>query len=315
MEDLEGEVALVAEADGAAVEGNGDERVKHRRRRPLLVLQGYRATESSLARGQELYPPVVERSDGTQRSYEEYLELGLKPSTLVECQRAGMGGPGRPCPFVSCRRHLAVEDRGANLYIHSPVSYDEDDPVPSLDIESLPFTCSAEQQKMATGIEAYDPLDGMTLETIGELMGVTRERIRQIEASALAKLRVILGDQDWSALFRDHANDGDEVLVGSVWMKKSSRTKTLWQVTSISSGGVITICPISRGKDFRLTEESLRHGYAQVHDGLSREAAKLLVERVESRGKQRITSSVTPREIADVCREEPEDDGEEGMEE
>jgi len=38
----------------------------------------------------------------------------------------------------------------------------------------------------------------MTLEEIGQLMGVTRERVRQIEAKALRKLRPPnFGTEDW----------------------------------------------------------------------------------------------------------------------
>jgi RNA polymerase sigma factor (sigma-70 family) len=40
--------------------------------------------------------------------------------------------------------------------------------------------------KMRFGIGGVDP---MTLEQVGEHLGVTRERIRQIESKALAKLR------------------------------------------------------------------------------------------------------------------------------
>lgn len=37
-----------------------------------------------------------------------------------------------------------------------------------------------------------DDRGGMTLEECGEVMGVTRERIRQVEKKALAKLRAAL---------------------------------------------------------------------------------------------------------------------------
>jgi RNA polymerase primary sigma factor len=40
--------------------------------------------------------------------------------------------------------------------------------------------------KMRFGIGAFD---AMTLEQVGEHFGVTRERVRQIEAKALSKLR------------------------------------------------------------------------------------------------------------------------------
>ena len=41
----------------------------------------------------------------------------------------------------------------------------------------------------------------MTLEEIGKIMGVTRERVRQIEAKALRKLRPLnFGTADWMDL-------------------------------------------------------------------------------------------------------------------
>ena len=44
-----------------------------------------------------------------------------------------------------------------------------------------------------------DDRDPQTLDTIGRQFGVTRERIRQIEAKSLEKLRLLLAERDSSA--------------------------------------------------------------------------------------------------------------------
>ena len=42
----------------------------------------------------------------------------------------------------------------------------------------------------------YQGTEGLTLAEVGELMGVTRERVRQIELRALAKLKVRLAKDE-----------------------------------------------------------------------------------------------------------------------
>lgn len=64
----------------------------------------------------------------------------------------------RPCPQTECRHHI------------QPVGLDES-PICSLDVAEV---------------------GPQTLETVGALFGVTRERIRQIEASAVSKLKKAL---------------------------------------------------------------------------------------------------------------------------
>ncbi len=77
----------------------------------------------------------------------------------------------RPCPFVSCRHHLYLEvneDTGS-IKLNFP----------DTDLQELPETC------------ALDVADrgGVTLEEIGEILNLTRERIRQVEAKGLERLR------------------------------------------------------------------------------------------------------------------------------
>jgi len=76
----------------------------------------------------------------------------------------------RPCPWVSCRHHCAlyVTSKGG-LHIAWPM----------LQIGEVPYTCS---------LDAAD--DGpLTLEEVGNILNVSRERVRQIEEGGLLKMR------------------------------------------------------------------------------------------------------------------------------
>lgn len=79
----------------------------------------------------------------------------------------------RPCGFVSCRHHLylGVNERTGSIKLNFP----------GLEVWDLPESC------------ALDVADRgeMTLEAVGELMNLTRERVRQLEASALEKLKAL----------------------------------------------------------------------------------------------------------------------------
>jgi hypothetical protein len=86
-----------------------------------------------------------------------------RPRTRGECARAP-----RPCPFVGCRHHLALDvTSSGSIRIAYP------------DADEGRETCS---------LDVAD--DGEhTLEEVGELLNLTRERIRQIEDTALRKIR------------------------------------------------------------------------------------------------------------------------------
>jgi hypothetical protein len=89
-----------------------------------------------------------------------------RPKTRGECA----GGP-RPCPFVSCAHHLYLEVNGktGSIKINFP------------DIEPG-------QMKHSCALDVAES-DGATLERVGDLLNLTRERVRQIEVEALARVR------------------------------------------------------------------------------------------------------------------------------
>ncbi len=78
----------------------------------------------------------------------------------------------RPCPFVSCRHHiyLDVNPKKGSLKLNFP----------DLRVWELPETCSLDVADRG----------GMTLEEVGEILNLTRERIRQVEVRGLAKLKM-----------------------------------------------------------------------------------------------------------------------------
>ncbi|MHB1845651.1 MAG: sigma factor-like helix-turn-helix DNA-binding protein [Deltaproteobacteria bacterium] len=97
----------------------------------------------------------------------------LRPKTRADCA----GGP-RPCLFVSCKHHLYldVNPKTGSVKLNFP----------DKEIWELAHTC------------ALDVADqgGITLEEVGDIMNLTRERVRQVEAVGLEKLRVATGDDE-----------------------------------------------------------------------------------------------------------------------
>jgi len=96
---------------------------------------------------------------------QEKSEMKLaRPKRRSDC----VDGP-RPCPWVGCRYHLFMDTTGAGS-LKMLRSID--------DLETAPATC------------ALDVADagGKALEEVGDLIGVTRERVRQIEQTGLKAL-------------------------------------------------------------------------------------------------------------------------------
>lgn len=97
----------------------------------------------------------------------------LRPKTRADC----VNGP-RPCLFVSCKHHLYLDVNPATGSVKLNF--------PDKEIWELPHTC------------ALDVADqgGITLEEVGDIMNLTRERVRQVEALGLSKLRAATDGED-----------------------------------------------------------------------------------------------------------------------
>ncbi|PIE17958.1 MAG: DNA-binding protein [Proteobacteria bacterium] len=89
-----------------------------------------------------------------------------RPSSRTEC----VDGP-RPCPFVSCKHHLyldvKVETKSIKLNF------------PHLEVWEMEHTCALDVAEQG----------GLTLEEVGHILNLTRERVRQVEVAGLDKLR------------------------------------------------------------------------------------------------------------------------------
>jgi hypothetical protein len=90
-----------------------------------------------------------------------------RPRSRAECA-AGV----RPCPFVSCKHHLYldVNPETGSIKLNFP----------HLEVWEMEETCALDVA--ARG--------GITLEEVGEIMNLTRERIRQVEVRGLLKLKM-----------------------------------------------------------------------------------------------------------------------------
>jgi hypothetical protein len=171
----------------------------------LLQAEGAAATEGALALQASEEVPAVTREQrrsrrkrairaktiSVKRMTKRELELGRmlfpevddieRPQTRSECAEAP-----RPCPYVSCKHHLFldVSARTGAIKLNFP----------DLEVWEMTETC------------ALDVADrgGTTLEEVGAIMNLTRERIRQVEVKGLAKLAAL---RDMMAL-RDYVDEG-----------------------------------------------------------------------------------------------------------
>ncbi|HTP49422.1 MAG TPA: sigma factor-like helix-turn-helix DNA-binding protein [Anaeromyxobacteraceae bacterium] len=134
------------------------------RRRSRTLSRKAIAREMRQAKANELPDPEIEAAI-------EEVEA-MRPRVRAEC----VNGP-RPCPFISCKHHLYLDINPSTGSIKLNF--------PDQELWDLQETC------------ALDVADrgGVTLEEVGSLLNLTRERIRQLETHGLLKLRAKADDE------------------------------------------------------------------------------------------------------------------------
>jgi hypothetical protein len=152
--ELEDEPAETAAAGDEAEVPEVSRKIRRRRRRTRprsKTIAMKRLTREELRVGALMYPPVdIPR-----------------PRTRAECKEEA-----RPCPWVACKHHLYLDinPETGSIKINFP----------DLEPWELQHTCALDVAERG----------GITLEEVGEIMNLTRERIRQVEVRGLLKLKM-----------------------------------------------------------------------------------------------------------------------------
>jgi len=130
-------------------------RQKNRRYRNNLPARARTISRTALAREVRLHaaakpPPDIPR-----------------PATRGECR-----GQDRPCPWVACKHnlYLDINPETGSIKINFP----------DLEPWELKHTCALDVAER----------DGVTLEEVGAILNLTRERARQLEVSGLLKIKM-----------------------------------------------------------------------------------------------------------------------------
>lgn len=148
---------------------------RRRRRSRTISPKAMRREIERAARAEGLCPEchvTPLRSDNTKGRC-GYCQAGAPvppPPPRPQCRADCVDGP-RPCPFIGCKHHLYLDVNPSTGSIKFNF--------PGKELDEIGETC------------ALDVADrgGVTLEEVGQIMNVTRERIRQMEARGLLRLK------------------------------------------------------------------------------------------------------------------------------
>lgn len=122
-------------------------------------------------RSKTIAPKRLTRDERRLSALLVYPEDVERPRSREEC--ANMP---RPCPFVSCAHHLYLDVNPESGAIKLNF--------PHLEVWEMAETCSLDVADRG----------GITLEEVGAILNLTRERIRQVEVRGLYKIRQQSGE-------------------------------------------------------------------------------------------------------------------------
>ena len=155
---------------------------KFARNEELANLEEGKLKKDGTIRSKTLNRKQMNSMRGQEEADTEMLEIleQNRPEFRYQCKN----GP-RPCVFFSCKY---------NLYLDiNPKSGSIKFNFPNKEVWELEETCALDVAERG----------GMTLEDLGGLLNLTRERIRQYERNGLTKLRETLGE-DFDIFFPDN---------------------------------------------------------------------------------------------------------------
>jgi len=133
------------------------------------------------ARSKTIAPRRLTKEELRFRELLPILDDPDRPATRGACKEEM-----RPCPYVSCKHHLYldVNPETGSIKLNFP----------DLEVWEMAETCSLDVADRG----------GIRLEEVGEILNLTRERIRQVEVRGLLKLKMvgpgeepIPGDPNW----------------------------------------------------------------------------------------------------------------------
>lgn len=152
---------------------DGDEDAPEETAQPEVAKIRLKALPSSdgRVRSKTIAPKRLTRDEKRLSQLLVYPEDVERPTSREACSQMQ-----RPCPFVSCAHHLYLDVNPESGAIKLNF--------PHLEVWEMAETCSLDVADRG----------GITLEEVGAILNLTRERIRQVEVRGLYKIRQHSGE-------------------------------------------------------------------------------------------------------------------------